>query len=219
VASQKQQKPYEGCFITLEGGDGCGKTTLSFALAKELEKKGYSVLRTREPGGTPLSEHLRDLLLQPDTFAICGRAEMMLFLTARVQHLEEVILPALRSGKIVLCERFNDSTIAYQACARHLGTEQVTKICDLVCDGIAPDLTLLLDVPAHIAIERVKDGKDRLEQEHLRFHEEVRHGYLRLADTHPERIVVLDATTSEQEVFCQAWAIVEPRLALKPHVC
>lgn len=164
-----QQKPYKGLFITLEGCDGCGKTSLSFKLGKELEKRGYAVVRTREPGGTPLSEHLREILLQPDTFSISGRAEMMLFLTARVQHLDELILPALHAGKIVICERFNDSTIAYQACARHLGTQQVEKLCELACDGVSPDVTLLLDMPAHLSVSRVKDNKDRLEQEKLHF--------------------------------------------------
>lgn len=212
------QRPYEGLFITLEGGDGCGKTSLSMVLARELEQRGYTVIRTREPGGTPLSEHLRELLLSHDAFALSQRTEMMLFLTARVQHLDELILPALRAGKVVLCERFNDSTLAYQACARHLGMQQVEKLCELVCEGVVPDITLLLDVSPAIGLARVKDTKDRLEQEKLQFHEEVRRGYLRLADQHSERISVIDAAQPQQKVFEIALNALEPHLALKPHV-
>ena len=142
----QSKRPYDGLFITVEGGDGCGKSSLTHSLAKELEERGYHVVQTREPGGTPLSEHLRELVLSPDSYKVCERAEMLLFLTARVQHLDELILPALRDGKIVLCERFNDSTIAYQACARHLGMDDVEKLCHLVCNGVVPDVTLLLDL-------------------------------------------------------------------------
>lgn len=210
-----QPKPYNGLFITLEGGDGCGKTVLAHALDKELTKRGYVVFRTREPGGTPLSEHLRELVLNPDSFEICERAEMMLYLTARVQNLHDCILPALRAGKVVLCDRFNDSTIAYQACARHLGKHQVEQLCHLVCDGIEPDVTLLLDTSPEIGLSRVKDNKDRLEQEKIQFHEEVRQGYLRLADQHPERIILIDAALPEAVVFKKAMEALEPKLVVR----
>src|SRR5688500_10278574 len=127
---QQINKPYEGFFITIEGGEGCGKTTLSNKLAVELENKGYTVFKTREPGGTPLSERIRDLLLNSNE-SIADKAELLLFLTARVQQMEDKIKPALRQGYIVICERFNDSTIAYQGCARGLGMDYVEKLCQL----------------------------------------------------------------------------------------
>lgn len=207
-----QPKPYNGFFLTVEGGDGCGKTLLSHGLDRALTEKGYEVFRTREPGGTPLSEHLRELVLNPDSFDVCPRAELMLYLTARVQNLHDCILPALREGKVVICDRFNDSTIAYQACGRHLGMKQVEQLCHLVCDGIEPDLTLLLDVSPEVGLSRVKDTHDRLEQEKLQFHKEVRDGYLRLADENPERILVIDASESEQTVLETALKRLEPKL-------
>lgn len=210
-------RPYEGLFVSIEGCDGSGKTSVASALSKYLIAKGYEVLRTREPGGTPLSEHIRDLLLRPDAFPICERAEMLLFLTARVQNLRDCIMPALRNGKVVICERFNDSTIAYQAYARHLSISEVTQICHLVCEEVEPDLTLLLDVPPQVGLGRVKDSKDRLEQERIQFHEEVRGGFLRLADSHPNRIVVIDAAKGEGEVLSEAILAVESRLGGVPH--
>ena len=210
--SQKNKRPYEGLFITIEGGDGCGKSSLTTSLAHELEKRGYSVLRTREPGGTPLSEHLRNLILDLDSYKVSKRAEMLLFLTARVQHIEELILPALKEGKIVLCERFNDSTIAYQACARDLGVEDVEKLCHLVCDGIEPDVTMLLDLDPKIGLMRVPGKKDRLESEKLQFHQQVRQGYLHLADKYPERITLIDATPDQENVLKSALDALLPNL-------
>ncbi len=206
------QRPYNGLFITVEGCDGSGKTHLASELAKALQQRGYPILRTREPGGTPLSEHLRDLVLSPDSFDICERAEMMLFLTARVQNIHDNILPALQAGKIVICERYNDSTIAYQACARHLGMQDVAALCKLVCGGVEPDVTLLLDVTAELGLSRVQDTKDRLEQEKIQFHQEVRAGYLRLADEHPDRIKIIDASQTQAAVLNQAQAILQPLL-------
>ncbi len=211
------KRPYEGFFITVEGGDGSGKGTLSTRLVEELKSRGHEVVHTREPGGTPLSEHLRELVLSPDSYAVSKRAEMMLYLTARVQHLEERILPDLQAGKIVLCERFNDSTVAYQACGRNLGMSEVEQICHLVCGGIEPDCTLYLDLDPEIGLQRLKGAKDRLEQEKLQFHKEVRQGYLHLADKHPERILVIDAEPDAQTVFAQALQALEPHLMLKPH--
>lgn len=211
-------KPYEGLLVTIEGGEGSGKTTLTNRLAQELEKRGYPVLKTREPGGTPLSEHIRKVLLSPDApYAISDQAELLLFLAARVQHIEERIKPALRQGHIVVCERFNDSTIAYQGCARHLGAERVEQLCKLVCEG--PDLTLLLDIDPVEGMRRItaerKEPFDRLEQEHLQFHREVRQGFLHLADQYPQRITILDATLPIEQVTQAALTLVESRLPLK----
>lgn len=202
-------RPYPGFFFTVEGGEGCGKTTLSNRLVQELGRRGHSVLHTREPGGTALSEKLRDLVLNPKSdVPICDQAEMLLFLTARVQHLHELILPALREGKVVICERFNDSTLAYQGYARHLGEEDVEKICDLVCNHIAPDCTILLDLDPEVGFSRF-ENRDRLEREELQFHLEVRQGYLHLFDKYPERIHLIDAAKSEEEVFKQALDVVD----------
>jgi dTMP kinase len=214
---QQISKPYEGLFITIEGGEGCGKTTLTNRLALELEKKGYSVLKTREPGGTPLSEEIRKLLLNPEKkYEISERAELLLFLTSRAQHIEESIKPALREGKIVICERFNDSTIAYQGCARGLGMDYVAHLCAFV--GEEPDFTLLLDIDPLEGMQRIqKEGKqpDRIEQEKLQFHKEVRRGFLHLADESPHRIFVLDATLPIEELMQAAMEALAPHLMIK----
>ena len=208
---KKGNKPYSGFFLTVEGGEGCGKTTLCDALTEKLAHMGYTVVRTREPGGTKLSEEVRDLLLNPKKgIPICERAEMLLFLTARVQHLHELIMPSLHEGKVVICERFNDSTLAYQACARHLGELDVEKICDLVCDHVSPDCTLLLDLDPEIGLSRVQEP-DRLEQEKLQFHKDVRQGYLHLYDKYRERIQLVDASSSPEKVLEDALAVIEER--------
>jgi len=209
---QQVNKPYEGLFITIEGGEGCGKTTLSNQLTLVLEKKGYAVFKTREPGGTSLSEHIRKLLLDPGE-AITEKAELLLFLTARVQHVEECIKPALRQGQIVICERFNDSTIAYQGCARGLGMDYVKQLCEIVCEN--PDVTLLLDIDPQEGMRRIKaEGKspDRIEQEKLQFHKEVRRGFLHLADEYPNRMTVLDANLPIDEIVLLAIEAIKPHL-------
>lgn len=219
---QQINKPYEGLFITIEGGEGSGKTTVCNRLADALEKRGYDVVQTREPGGTPLSECVRELLLNPkEKYEIGERAELLLFLASRAQHIEEQILPALRQGKVVICDRFNDSSIAYQGYARHLGKHYVEKLCQLATEGLAePNCTLFLDVDPIIGIERLKKERpgqfDRLEQEKLQFHREVRQGYLHLADEHPERIEVIDASQPLDLVIETALNVLEPHLSLKP---
>lgn len=213
----KKPKPYEGLFITLEGGEGCGKTSVCERLSQELQKRGYRVVKTREPGGTPLSEHIRTLLLNPHSdFLIGAKAELLLFLAARAQHVEESILPALREGKIVLCERFNDSTIAYQGCARGLGCEFVEELCHLAME--TPDFTLLLDIDPSEGMCRKKQQKpdtDRFENEDLQFHREVRQTFLHLADEHSDRVAVLDATLPLDDVIKNALHALEPHLLVK----
>ncbi len=200
------KRPYEGCLITLEGGEGCGKSTLCEKLNDYLLKKGYHVFRTREPGGTGLSEHLRQILLNPNrSFEVSPVAELLLFLSSRAEHLDEKILPALQEGKVVLCERFNDSTIAYQGCARYLGEAYVEELCKLTCRGVEADITLLLDLDPTIGLRRIKmnrkEDPDRLEKEELQFHKDVRQGYLHLADRYPNRIHILDANLTIEEVY------------------
>lgn len=196
-------KPYDGVLITLEGCDGSGKSSLARNLAMALEGLGHAVYRTREPGGTPLSEHLRGLLLSRDAFPICPRAEVLLFLAARAQNMVDHILPALHARKVVLCERFHDSTLAYQAYARHVPQEEVATLCRLSCGGIMPDMTLLIDLPAEKALQRVCD-RDRMESEKIQFHEAVRKGYLRLAEEEPQRIRILNGEHTESRVTEQA---------------
>ncbi len=212
---QQINKPYEGLFITIEGGEGSGKSTLSDHLALFLQNKGYAVLKTREPGGTPLCEHLRNLLLNSHE-PMHEKTELLLFLAARVQHLEEQIKPALHEGQIVICERFHDSTIAYQGCARGLGMDYVEKLCKMICDN--PDCTILLDNDPQEGMMRMKsEGKqpDRIEKEMLQFHREVRQGFLRLADEHPNRIAVIDAALPIEEVARQAIHALEPHLMIR----
>lgn len=217
---QQIHKPYEGLFITIEGGEGSGKSTLSDSLEQELTKRGYQVVKTREPGGPPLSEHIRNLLLNPSKeFQIGERAELLLFLASRAQHVEETILPALRQGKVVVCERFNDSTIAYQGGARHLGMHYVEQLCQLICD-MEPNCTLLLDIDAEEGMRRIKKQReeqiDRLELEKLQFHKEVRQSFLHLADKHSQRISILDASLPLEQVLEAAIKAVESHLTLKP---
>lgn len=218
---QQVNKPYKGLFITIEGGDGAGKSTLCGRLAIALEKQGYVVEKSREPGGSTLSEHIRDLLLDPERkFHICERAELLLFLAARAQHVEERILPALRAGKIVICERFNDSTIAYQGCARHLGMHFVEQLCTIAYEGvIEPNCTLFLDLEPEEGIKRLRverKAMDRLDLENLQFHREVRQGFLHLADLYPNRIVILDAAAPIDQVVEKSVAAVQPFLHIQP---
>ncbi len=215
---QQMNKPYKGLFITFEGGEGSGKSTLCERLAVELTSRGYDVIKTREPGGTALSEKIREMVLDKKTpFLIRERAELLLFLAARAQHVEESILPALHAGKVVLCDRFNDSSVAYQGVARHLGKNYVEKLCQLATEGLSePDCTFFLDIDPSVGSQRSLGAPDRMEEEGLQFHQEVRQGYLHLADEHPERIVVIDASLLPDEVFAQSVTALERHLTLKP---
>lgn len=189
-------------FITVEGGEASGKTTLIESLARYLESNGKEVLTSREPGGTPFGEAVRQLLLDPKlSFTFGSRAEMLLFLAARVQHIEEVIEPALSKGVTVLCDRFNDSTIAYQGGARDLGVDYVEQLCLQSCQGFHPDLTFFLDINPEKAFKRINRSMDRLEKESFDFHHKVRAAFLTLKAKHPERIHVINADQSADKVF------------------
>lgn len=209
-------------FITIEGGEGAGKTTLIGKLAAVLEARGYDVIKTREPGGSRLSNQIRQWLLNRDADLPIGyKAELLLFLSARAQHLEEQIKPALLQGKVVICDRFNDSTIVYQGLGRGLGLDYVKQLCDLVSDDIDPDMTLFLDVDPSVGLMRTRNASkdnarpgelDRIEAERLDFHERVRQGFLTLAKRYPERIHVIDANESEDSVFRQAKRVLEEKI-------
>ena len=211
--------PYPGLFITIEGGEGSGKSTLAAKLGALLKERGYTVMHTREPGGSPLSEHIRELLLDPNRkYPIGERAELLLFLAGRAEHVEEKILPALRRGEIVICERFHDSTIAYQGGARHLGMHYVSELCHHIFGAVLePTCTLFLDLDPADGKERVKKRRsyDRIEQEDIHFHQEVRYCYLVLADQCPGRITLLDATLPPDELAASAMNVLEKILPVR----
>jgi dTMP kinase len=207
-----------GCFITFEGTEGCGKSTQIKALATRLQSEGRQVVQTREPGGTPLGEAVRNLL-QHDQAAenMTPEAELLLFTASRAQLTRERILPAIAQGDIVLCDRFMDSTTVYQGVARKIDSEAVATINRFAAGNARPDLTILIDLSPEVGMARVRargNGQlDRIEQEAMDFFEAVRAGYLKLAESEPERFLVLDGSASIETLEQQIWAAVQPRLA------
>lgn len=194
----------KGHFVTFEGIEGSGKTTQIRRLSAHLAAKGILHLVTREPGGTPLADEIRALVLVPREETVFPESELLLYEAARAQHVRGLILPALLAGRAVLCDRFCDATTAYQAHARGLDEEQVGRLNRLAAGGLVPGLTLLFDLPPEEGFSRLKGrgaAKDRLERESLDFHRAVRDGYLRLAGRDPGRIVLIDAAAPEEEVF------------------
>lgn len=192
-----------GFFLTIEGGEGAGKSTLITHLEREFTQKKMPFYSTREPGGTPLGEHLRSILLSHE-FQIGNMAELLLFLSARAEHIEKIILPALSQRKIVLSDRFHDSTVAYQGYARGLGYEFVERLCRLISGGLQPDLTLYLDIDPRIGLLRTKNrgsSSDRIEDETLHFHEKLREGFLALHAHDPDRIFLINAEESPEKIF------------------
>lgn len=191
-----------GKFITMEGGEGAGKTTQCARLAAYLEGKDIEVTITREPGGTPGALALRELLVTGDGDRWDPVSEALLMYAARRDHVERLIKPALAKGQWVLCDRFSDSTMAYQGYAKALGRDWVSALDGLAMDGFKPDLTLLLDMPSDMGLGRaaVRGGPDRFEKLGARFHEDLRSAFLDIAKREPERIVVLDATGSQDAV-------------------
>ncbi len=192
----------DGYLITFEGGEGSGKTTQLAHLAHHLEKKGHSVLQTREPGGTLIGEAIRSLLLYPKEVPCTPKAELFLYLADRAQHISQVILPALAEGQIVLCDRFTDSTLVYQGAARELPLKEVLKAARFAAEELTPDLTLLLDIDVKTGLARLKTRAEvnRLDLEPDSFHQKVREGYLALAKEEPERIHIINAALSERRV-------------------
>ncbi len=209
--------PKANRFLTIEGGEGAGKTTLIRFLTTVLQERGVEVVVTREPGGSFLGEELRELILHPKpTEPLCKEAELFLFLAARSQHIETLIKPALEADKVVICDRFNDSTIAYQAAARGFDKKKVQNLCDIASLCLSPSLTLYLDVPPSIGVRRAHrrndqngDQIDRIEQEDLSFHEKVREGFLELAKEDPKRIRIIDTTKAPATVKRHAEELVQ----------
>ena len=194
-----------GCFVTIEGGEGTGKTTLLAALAARARADGLDVVTCREPGGTALGERLRTALLGADGAAPDPRAELLVFAAARAQLVAEVIRPALDRGALVLCDRYADSTAAYQHHGRGLPRETVDAVNAAATGGLTPDLTLLLDLPPTEGLRRAGRAGDYMEREALAFHERVRAGYAELARMEPERWRLLDASRDAEGVAGAAW--------------
>lgn len=213
-----------GLFVTLEGGDGSGKSTLAAGLAKWLRAQGFDAVVTQEPGGTPLGLEIWSIFREtrPDHMSsISPMTELLLMEAARAQHVDEVLRPALARGDVIICDRYADSTIAYQGNGRGLDLELVTALNAIATGGLEPDLTFLLDVPVDVGTSRVDGRKtakeeDSIGAEAIDFHERVRSGFLALADAEPDRIVVIDATEPREAVLRSAVAHLE--LALESAV-
>lgn len=187
-----------GLFLCFEGGDGAGKSTQVALLTADLERRGLDVLVTRQPGGTPLGAQIRELLLHGDHVA--ARAEALLFAADKAQHVEEVVRPALAAGRVVVTDRYTDSSIAYQGAGRELGLEEIRALQLWAVGGVLPDLTVLLDVPPGEGRARRGTVHDRLESEADPFHAAVREGFLELAGRDPDRYLVVDATLPPQDI-------------------
>jgi len=209
----RQSAAPRGLFITLEGGEGSGKSSQAQALKARLEAKGYRVAITQEPAGCELGRRLQ-ALLNDGSIELDPRAELFLFEAARAQHVAEVILPALASHDVVICDRFSDSSVAYQGHGRGLGLNHVRVANLIATQGLLPDLTILLNVSVDLGLTR-KEGEtapDRLGGESPNFHERVRRGYLALATEEPERFVVVDGTLLAEEITGRIWQRLEPLL-------
>jgi dTMP kinase len=202
-------------FVTFEGIEGSGKTTQIRLLSGYLAGKGISHRVTREPGGTPLADEIRSLLLSQREEFVFPETELLLYEAARAQHVRAVILPSLSSGQAVLCDRFYDATSAYQGFSRNIDAARIDWLNDLASGGVSPDLTLLLDVPPADGFARIRGRgtrPDRIESESVEFHGKVREGYLRLLERHPGRIVRIDGTLPADDVFRRVRETVSARL-------
>lgn len=205
----------KGLFITIEGPDGAGKSTVIKKLVERLSSElSQPIVTTREPGGIPISEKIREVILNPTHTMMDERTEALLYAAARRQHLIEKILPAIESGNIVLCDRFIDSSIAYQGAARGIGVDEVRQINDFAIEGHYPDLTLYLDVEASVGLSRINKGRkeeelDRLDKESLAFHEKVRAAYLELLEDEPNRIKKVDASESIENVVNNCYTLIK----------
>lgn len=201
----------QGILITAEGIEGSGKTTQILRLAEFLRGQGHDVVETREPGGTLVAENIRRLLLQLAGEPLTPQTEVLLVLAARSQHVTHVIEPALRRGAIVLCDRFLDSTLAYQGYARGINVPQLIRLNRFATGGLAPDLTVLFDLPVTVGLARRQKqvgGQNRLDRESVGFHERVRKGFLALARQHSKRIKKVDAKQSPDVVACRVTSLV-----------
>ena len=194
-----------GLFITFEGGEGCGKSTQSKLLRKKLEQRNIPVVLTREPGGTALGNELRKVLKRNQGSSISPQVELLLFAASRAQLVAEVIRPALREGKVVICDRFSHSTLVYQGYGRRLDLGIVETINEMAAQTVKPNLAILLDIAPEQGLARKRSAKDRFELEDLSFHRRVRDGYLKTAAAEPDRWLVIDTTLPKAKVARVIW--------------
>ncbi len=207
----------KGLFITIEGAEGSGKSTQIERLRRYLEGKNFEVVLTREPGGTIISEAIRDILLNKDYMEMSDTTEALLYAASRAQHVEQFIKPSLSEGKVVICDRFVDSSVIYQGCARGLGMDNIETINSYATGGLKPDLTILLDIDAEEGLKRKKAQKelDRIELQKLEFHKKVSQGYKKLAKKHPERIYAIDAALPVESIHEKVVEVIEKMLTTK----
>lgn len=210
--------PIKGRFISLEGTEGAGKSTAMAVVMRLLDEAGIKHVQTREPGGTPLGEALRQLLLEHKDESMCEAAELLLIYAARAEHLAKKIRPALAAGYWVICDRFADASQAYQGAGRGMDIGFINQLESMVLQGLKPDLTLLLDLPVEMGLERAgkRSAPDRFERESLAFFERVRQGYLAIANAEPERVRRLDASLSLAEVEAQITQVIDGLLKQQP---
>ena len=203
----------KGFFVAFEGPDGCGKSTISNLVYEKLIEEGYPVIKSREPGGTPISEKIRNIILDNDNVAMHPRTEALLYAAGRAQHVEEKIKPALKEGKIVLVERYILSSLIYQGIGRDLGVEEVFKVNQFATQNLEPDLTIILN-PNKVTVSRKeKEGLDRLENAGVEFHTKVLNAYIEYGKTH--EVLFVDASMSIEEVFEEVYREIKLRGSLK----
>lgn len=206
-------------FVTIEGVEGCGKTTIGKLIVERLINDGYEVIYTREPGGIEIAEQIRKVILDVNNTNMDPRTEALLYAASRRQHLIEKIVPAIKNNKIIICDRFVDSSLAYQGHARGLGIDNVYEINKFAIDTLMPDLTLLFDLDPKLGLERISANKlrevNRLDLEQLDFHTLVREGFLIIQDREPNRVKKVDASKTVEEVFNDAYALIKTALKEK----
>lgn len=203
-------------FITFEGGEGSGKTTIAELIYKKLLEDNIDCIYTREPGGVQIAEDIRKILLNKENTNLDDRTEALLFAASRRQHLVEKVWPALKANKVVICDRYIDSSLAYQGGGKNLGIEEILQINLFATEETLPDLTLLFDLEPEVGLMRINKNKDReinrLDLESLKFHQSVHETFLKLAKIYKDRFVVIDASKSVEEVFNEAYLIIKKRL-------
>lgn len=203
-------------FITFEGPEGSGKSSVLDKICHQLEHDGFNVVKTREPGGTPISEQIRNIILDKSNTNLEPRTEALLYAASRRQHLVEKIWPALKEGKIVLCDRYLDSSLAYQGHARGLGYENILSINNFATENTFPDLTILFDIQPELGLERISKNSNRevnrLDLEKLDFHKKVREGFLELAKKYPERFYIVDASQPFLDVCLEVYDLIKYKL-------
>ena len=199
-----------GVFITFEGPDGSGKTTISKYVCAELSKSGYTVIYSREPGGSEIAEEIRNIILDPKNTAMDVRTEALLYAASRRQHYVEKIKPAIERGDIFICDRFVESSLAYQGCGHEIGIDAVYELNQFAIEGKLPDMTIFLDISPEVGLQRIESrtNKDRLDQETTDFHKRVYEGYKEVLRRYRDRMHVIDASMSEQEVKDAALKVV-----------